>query len=345
MTTGVVTRPKVIPRKAGIKSVFHHVLGAVIVEFDKDGNIFCRHISADKDGNFYDLDAYVTDGKVIRGKHRIKALTTPDSHRAKMAPTNAKAIYGIDITTGKKVTKDCLVDVLNPEFITAHDIFDNETRNHHHADDVLHNFEQAWRGRDNVLTEIEEVADYLLAIRRSGTEIKVIEANHDIALDRYITEGRFRGDGKNFDIGNLLERDLIEQRKKIARARDTYSSAPDFSLLECAVRRVRPALDHGVSWAYDGKSFIIDGIEHGHHGFRGANGAKGTVAGFARMGRKMSIGDKHSPQIEDGVYVAGVMELQHGYNKGPSGWAVTLIVQYPDGKRALLTLQNGKFRR
>ena len=58
----------------------------------------------------------------------------------------------------------------------------------------------------------------------------------------------------------------------------------------------------------------------------------------------MTIGDKHSPQIEDGVYVAGVLDLSHGYNKGPSGWAVSAVVQYPDGKRALITLQNGKFR-
>ena len=57
----------------------------------------------------------------------------------------------------------------------------------------------------------------------------------------------------------------------------------------------------------------------------------------------MSIGDKHSPEINEGVYVDGCTELQHGYNKGPSGWAVSLIVQYLDGKRTLLTLQHGKF--
>jgi hypothetical protein len=68
------------------------------------------------------------------------------------------------------------------------------------------------------------------------------------------------------------------------------------------------------------------------------------VAGFARAGRKMSIGDKHSPEIMEGVYVAGVLNLRHGYNKGLSGWAVTVIIQYPDGKRSLLTLQKGKWR-
>ena len=102
-------------------------------------------------------------------------------------------------------------------------------------------------------------------------------------------------------------------------------------------------LDH-VRWAYDGYSFTVDGIECGHHGFRGANGAQGTLTGFVRMGRKMSIGDKHSPAISDGVYIAGAMNLHHGYNNGPSGWAVTQIVQYRNGKRSLVTFQKGKFR-
>jgi len=46
MTTGAVTRPRVIPRKAGVKSIFHQVMGATLVEFDDDGDIFPRQINA-----------------------------------------------------------------------------------------------------------------------------------------------------------------------------------------------------------------------------------------------------------------------------------------------------------
>jgi hypothetical protein len=99
-----------------------------------------------------------------------------------------------------------------------------------------------------------------------------------------------------------------------------------------------------VEWCVDGGSKLIDGIQVGNHGFRGSNGARGTVRGFAKAGRKMSIGDKHSPEIDEGVYVSGVMNLRHGYNKGLSGWAVTMTIQYPDGKRSLVTLQKGKWR-
>jgi hypothetical protein len=352
MSTGLVTKPKVIPRKAGIKSLFHHVLGVVVVEFDQDGDVFCRHISADKHGNFYDLDVQVKDGKVIRGKHRVKALTTPDSHRAKMGPRNARVIWGWDPITGKrcrdvlpgwKNTKS-MVEVLNPEFMTYHDFFDNEDRNHHHAKDPMHNYEQAFRGKGIVANEAGQGFDFLIQTRRPGTTSVVIEANHDIALNRYVVEGRFRMDGINARLGNQLEADLLDRHEVIARCRDTYEKTPNWSLLETLGRRMRGKAMDDIIWAYDGKSFKIDGIEHGHHGFRGSNGAKGSVIGFARLGIKMTIGDKHSPQIEDGVYVAGVMELNHGYNKGPSGWAVALVVQQPDGKRQIVTLQNGKWR-
>jgi hypothetical protein len=76
----------------------------------------------------------------------------------------------------------------------------------------------------------------------------------------------------------------------------------------------------------------------------GRGDAKGSIAGIVRIGRKISIGDKHSPEIMDAVYVAGTMELQHGHNKGPSSWCASNIVQYQNGKRALVTMQNAKWR-
>ena len=118
---------------------------------------------------------------------------------------------------------------------------------------------------------------------------------------------------------------------------------PRFSLLEYAIREKFESLGDSVEWCHDGYSKLIDGIQVGNHGFRGPNGTRGTVAGFARVGRKMSIGDKHSPEINESVYVSGTMQLKMGYNRGASGWAVTHTIQYPDGKRSLITLQSGKY--
>jgi hypothetical protein len=335
MTTGACTHPQVIPRKAGVKSIFHHVIGATIVEFDADGDIFCRQINAIEDGSFYDLDVYVSEGVVSVGA-RAKAMICGDIHVRKLDPRNGEAVFGAQ--------DGSMLSTLRPENLFLHDIHDHESRNHHHVGDNAYSYEMAYRGRDNVIEEVRDAAAFLVEVDRPITQIYVIESNHDLALERYVREGRYRNDGVNVRIGLQLEDAYLAWREKVADALDQNQKPPSFSLLEHAIRtQFGVAVEH-VKWIHDSQSYILDGVECGHHGFRGANGARGTVVGFARIGRKMSIGDKHSPEILDGVYVAGVMQLQMGYNKGPSSWAVSNIVHYPNGKRTLVTLQNGKWR-
>lgn len=336
MTTGACTKPKVIPRKAGVKSIFHHVIGATIVEFDEDGDLFCRQISATEDGSFYDLDHFVADGTVTGGQ-TIKALVCGDIHVRKLDPINAEATF---------FKSGSILDTLRPDLVFLHDVHDNEARNHHNQDDNAHAYEMAIRKRDSVFEEVRAGADFIAAIQRPFAQVKVVESNHDLALERYVREGRYRMDGINIRYGMQLEDAYLGWRERVAHALDHRQKPPSFSLLEYAMRnaqRVPGSIDH-ASWVYDGTSCLVDGIECGHHGFRGANGSKGTVTGYARMGCKMSIGDKHSPEILDGVYGAGVMALAHGYNKGPSGWCVSHIVQYRNGKRTIITLQKGKWR-
>lgn len=346
MTTGSVTKPKVIPRKAGIKSIFHHVAGAVVVEFDADGDIFCRQITADDNGTFYDLDRKVENGEVTTG-HRVDALVCGDLHLRKLDSANALATFGFDMDG--RVYRNNIIDTLKPKNVLLHDVFDNEARNHHHINDNAYSYEMAYRGRDSVLGEVRQVASFLAVLRDLGgrserdTNLIVVESNHDIGLDRYVKEGRYRHDGLNIRVGLQLEDRYLQYVEERSRAIDSGQPVPSFSLLEHTVKLLDPTLQT-VEWVHDGYSRLINGIEVGHHGFRGVNGAKGTIAGFARVGRKMSIADKHTPEINEGVYVAGAMNLRHGYNRGPSSWAVSHIVHYPDGSRALITLQKGKWR-
>lgn len=342
MTTGSVTRPKVIPRKAGVKSLFHQVIGAVVVEFDQDANIFARQITATDDGAFYDLDRHVSDATVTDG-HRARSVVVGDLHLRKVDATNAMAIFGFDPAKDGVTYKDNLLSVLNPDFVFLHDVFDHESRNHHHADDSHYLYEMHVRGRESVLSEIVQLGHFLERAQAPGRQVMVVESNHDIGLDRYIKDGRYRSDPPNLRIGLKLEELMIEARQKAGEALDRGEAPEHFSLLEAGVRLTEAEVD-GIQWAYDNTSFLVDGIEHAHHGFRGVNGSKGTIQGFARTGRKLSIGDKHSPEINEGVYVAGALQLQMGYNKGPSSWAVACIAQYPDGNRSILTLQRGRWR-
>ncbi|PZR92233.1 MAG: hypothetical protein DI537_13680 [Stutzerimonas stutzeri] len=343
MTTGSVTMPKIIPRKAGVKSIFHQQLGATIVEFDDEGRVFCRHLLPDEDGSFYDLELFVSgdDFEIHEG---VDSVTYADGHVAKMDQRSCEATFGFNQKTKKRVPGS-LTATVKPRKGFVHDVFDNERRNHHHVHDNAYSYEMAIRGRDSVREEVREAAEFLadLADLDIG-QVVVVDSNHDIALERYIREGRFRNDGINIRYGNKLEDAYLEWREETAKHLDAGTQPRSFSLLEWACRQeLGDALD-AVIWCHDGQSHPVNGIECGHHGFRGANGARGTVAGYAQLGVPMSIGDKHSPEILDGVYVAGAMQLQMGYNKGPSGWAVSHIIQYPNGKRTIVTLQDGHFR-
>ncbi|MEH2517511.1 hypothetical protein V1279_003084 [Bradyrhizobium sp. AZCC 1610] len=342
MTSGCCTRPKVIPRKAGVKSIFHQVIGAVVVQFDEDGDVFCRQITAGEDGAFYDLDRRVANAEVTTG-HRARALTIADLHVRKMDQANCMATFGWDTRGNKARYRNSLMDVLNPENVIVHDIFDNEARNHHHVHDNAYSYEMAIRGRDSVEDEVNGVGGFLVSLAGEDRTVIVAEGNHDIALEKYVREGRYRNDGGNIRFGLQLEDAYMGYVEARSHAIDNDLPVPRFSLLEYAIRQKFESLNDNVVWCHDGYSHLIDGVEVGNHGFRGANGARGTVRGFAKVGRKMSIGDKHSPEIDEGVYVSGAMNLRHGYNKGASGWAVTHTVQYPDGKRSLITFQNGKY--
>ena len=58
----------------------------------------------------------------------------------------------------------------------------------------------------------------------------------------------------------------------------------------------------------------------------------------------MSFPD-HTAGIIDGVYTAGVSgKLDMEYNKGPSSWSHSHVVTYPNGKRAIITVKNGKWK-
>jgi hypothetical protein len=87
------------------------------------------------------------------------------------------------------------------------------------------------------------------------------------------------------------------------------------------------------------------GIELGMHGDKGANGAHGNISSFSRSGRKSITADAHSAGLRNGAMVVGVMgALDQIYNEGQSSWSHTNGLVYPNGKTALFTIYNNKWR-
>ena len=337
LTTGAVTKGNYVQKKAGIIGEFHHVIGAVIVELMPDGTFFARHISTSEegDGSFQDLDVIVSPEGITEG-NRIEALNPGDIHEEKLDPVVAKTTFGIDTETRKVVTKDNLMERLDPKFVFMHDLSDFAPRNHHNIKDPHFIFKTFSDGTDDVKSALAGCSDFLGAVRREGTRVIVIQSNHDNALLRWLKTVDYREDPQNAVFFLETQASYYQQLEM---------GIDDPPIFEEVLRDMSPDALMGVQFVNEDDSFVIcDDIECGMHGHLGANGARGNPRAYTKMGMKSNTGHTHSPQIIDGAYVAGVSgKLDMGYNRGLSSWEHSHIVTYPDGKRAIISMRNGRW--
>jgi hypothetical protein len=201
MTTGAVTLPNYIRKKAGIKAMFHHMIGAVIVELTPDGSIFVRHLLATSldDGSFYDLDRHITEDGVSEG-NRVEALTYGDIHHEKLDETVALATWGFDVESETVIPGwPSLAELLRPNFEFYHDLSDFAPRNHHNIKDHHFRFgmHQQGKAKDNVAIALRGCATFLSAVERPDSQQIVVESNHDQALVKWLKTADYRDDPEN----------------------------------------------------------------------------------------------------------------------------------------------------
>ena len=351
MTTGTVTKPNYLPMKAGTKASFHHVYGAVLVEIAPDGRFYCRHLLGDdKDGSFYDLDLRVAGGAVT-GPHRIKVLTPGDIHTFQVDPMALRAILGLYPTdrrdeAGLRIWEeedpgafDNMLDVLQPEHLMMHDVLDFKVRNHHDFNDPHNRFKLFVNGTESVDGELSEVAFLLTEVSRFRTwlNVHVVESNHDQALMKWLKHADYRFDPVNA---------VFFLKCQLAVYQAIQAGQSDFSIFENLMRNGYEGFGcEGVQFLREDNSLNIGGVEHACHGHRGLNGARGSAMSYAKIGPRVTKGHGHSAIIVDGVYEAGTTSLlDMGYNAGPSSWSHSSVVQYQNGRRAMITLNGGKWR-
>lgn len=323
-TTGAVTLANYIESKAGKKGEHHHSYAASVVEVD--GNAFhLRQLVATRDGSFMDLQhEYAPDG--IREIGQVEALVLGDEHIEFADPDVVKATFG----------RAGIVDTLRPKVLVRHDVHDFFSRNHHHQDEPFINFAKAKTGADDVFAALKATFKHIDATTPAWAQTIFVPSNHPDALARWIKAADWRTDPVNAEF--LLKTTLAMLGS--TRMDDGGPSTLDpFSywgrqLLKCRHRFL----------ARD-ESFMVKGIELGYHGDRGPNGARGSRAAYGRIGVKSVIGHSHSPGIRNGCYQVGTnSRLRLGYNSGPSGWLHTDCIVYPNGKRSLINIIQGKWR-
>lgn len=345
MTTGSITLPNYIRKKAGIKAEFDHIIGATLVALHPDGSFWCRQLQAtsDSDGSFYDLDCHVTPDGVTEG-HRVAGITYGDVHIEKVDPAVAMATWGYDTVTRTTNLTDASRSVkgfLRPEFEFFHDICDFSTRNHHNIGDHHFILSTYLRGKDKVEDDLALVGDFLSAVETEDTMSVVVQSNHDNAYAKWVKTG----------IKSGVQRDpanyMFWLRSELMYCKYLSEGEKEPPIFEVMVRSLamerNGSKTDSVLFHPEDTSFKVRGIECGMHGHLGANGARANPTAFERMGSKSNTGHVHSPGITSGNYRSGVCSLEMGYNKGLSSWCITHTVIYPNGRRTLITYMNGRF--
>lgn len=338
MTTGACTRPNYVPKKAGLKAEFHHVIGCAIVEMTPDGNVWARHITADETtGTFRDLDALVENGVVTRG-HRVEAIQFGDVHHEKLDPEVARVTWGYDVAKGvvhKGWRKDSLVERLRPRHQFMHDLSDFAPRNHHNTKDHHFLFATMRNGVADVEVELRRCTAFLETTQRDWCKTVVVQSNHDNALTRWLKEGDFKCDQVNA---------LFYLRTQTAYYEAIQEEGREPPIFERVLRGFAKRKLKGIDFIAEDDSYVIAGdIECSQHGHLGPNGSRGSAIGLSKMSPKMNIGHGHSPSVRDGLWMAGVCNLDMGYNKGPSSWAIAHLITHVDGARQLLFMCDGRF--
>lgn len=329
-TTGTVTMRNYIQRKAGLAAEFHHCYGALLVEVDSDGDWFCRQINADSDGTIHDLDIKVEDGKLTTG-NTVEAITWGDIHEDDLVKWVEDLAWG---TEG-------MLDTLRPKYQFFHDVLGFRAKSHHELKHPHRMFRKYILGQTDVRKECQDTATFLQRASRPWCENIVVDSNHHDHLGRWLEESDARYDPKNVEFWTAMQARVWKD------LREGNQTPRYFRLM---LEEVDPSILDMVEVLDRDDSFIIcedrgGGIECGMHGHSGPNGSRGNPRVMARLGRKANLGHYHSAGINDGIYRAGTCSsLDPDWTTGPGSWSHTHIVTYPNGKRALVTMWNKKWR-
>lgn len=329
-TTGCITKKNYIPSKAGKKGEFHHTYGATVVEIDGP-RFHMRQINMTRDGSFCDL-LYEYSGDKRRKYDRVAALVMGDTHVEVIDPKVVKATF---------TAEDSIVKTLRPEHLVWHDVFDGASINHHERGRVFHEFVKFKSGRRSAEDEVRRTLDFIDQMTPEETKNVIVPSNHNDFLREWVenTDGRR-------DVQNIMF--WAETVQAICGSKNTRWTPSGVAvqdafaywgekLLKCAPRTV---------FLRRNQAFQILDVEVGYHGDRGPGGKPGSRESFSKIGVRSIIGHKHAPGIKAGAYQVGTSShLDLTYAAGdPSAWLHTHCIIYPNGKRCLVNIIEGKWR-
>lgn len=330
-TTGACTVAQYNDSTAGILAEHHHVLGATLVEVVDNTVFHMRQIVAHSNGSFTDLTHQYVNGRRVDAP-RAEALVLGDLHME----TIDEAAWRASV-----VGPQSMLETLRPRTVVGHDILDFSYRGHHDLKDFFRQYGHWTNKWTNVRTHLDSVCDRMvwLAGRPALDRFVVVPSNHHDHLDIWLKSTTPQQDPENA----RLWCDLMS-----AKLRDIEAGAgrSAFQIYFEDIHTHDRRTGRKLLWLQTDQGWDIEGVNAGDHGHLGPNGSRGGKAGLARLGTKHFFGHTHSPAIKWGAWWVGVLgSLKPGYVKGPSSWLHTNGVVYKGGKRTLLNIIDGKWRR
>jgi hypothetical protein len=325
-TTGAITEKHYSTTKMGYKAAFNHSMSAAVVEIDHQGDFFIRHLNFDGEG-FYDVNGYYTSDNVEYGLKKTLGLVTGDEHAIFSDETVISATY---------FAQDSIVATLKPEKIVRHDILDSYAISHHHKKSFFTMYEKhhSPEKRGSMRKEMLETIGFIDASTPNNTVNIVVAANHNDHLYRWL-------DSVNPDVDYENALLFHELRYKMLLAREDSGVIPEpFELF------ANDKLKSNTIFLGRDESYKIGEIEISNHGDVGVHGSRGSSRQFSNLPVKTITGHSHSPVIDKGNYTVGTTSLLRlEYNKGLSAWHHAHVVVYPNGKRQMIFIVNGKWRK
>lgn len=312
LSTGACTLENYTDSKSGKKGEFHHHLGCIIVELDGD-HYHIRQITADDNGDFYDLFYRVKDGVVYKNKEGCEVAVLGDLH-----------IRQMDVDAEKASFK--LLEKLKPRFTVIHDIFDGNSISHHNKKDPFVLLELEEKGLDVVEEEIQEMINWVDL--RKEFNLVIPAANHNDWLDQWLNTTDWR-----------------KERNKKAYLKYANIKASGFAKKGIIAHILDNEFDEITTLDYN-SSFRVKDWELALHYDKGTNGSRGSATQFKKLNTKSIGAHGHSPFRYDGSFAVGTLtKMDMGYNKGLSSWMQSNVLVYPDGKAQHVHFINGKFHR
>lgn len=312
-TTGALTIPNYKHNRIGRIATADHIVGGLILGISKD-RFHVYQVQCLKDGSFCYLNKrYHADGRVTT--ERAEGLILGDWHSGFTDPEAEEAAFE-------------MAELLKPKHIVFHDFFDSANANHH----IENNIDAQLNMPKHLDTLEKEIAFARADLKKwfdrkpRLSQLVMVPSNHPEHLHRYLNEGRYVKDLKNY-------------KKAVELAFQYHVNG-----LDPVQYSLDPQSKYAL-WLPRKNDFRISGVHVGNHGDKGIGGSRGSMNNNEFAYENCVTGHTHTAQITHrAMSVATNSLLFMGYNLGPNTWVHANAVVYEGGQKSLLIVVKGKWK-